>query len=252
MFQTLDASQISQDFILREISQTLAQRKKLHVQVSKLETELTNLEVVAPPHSKEAQPPAGRDPTGAPLTTVTSATVCHQNFNHNNNPNMSTMLVPSGGIHGNLPAGVTKASSNVLARSCPNSTTIDNSVHQKIVLPVTGSSNYPVTSDRLMPMTNQSPQSTVVLSSPESLKSPTGRGHNSLPAGVVTASKSRHRSRNQEWPAVPDVGKIEEKNPELLAMKILETGRQIEAGRIPVLPPGQLFGECLCDYSHHT
>ena len=37
------------------------------------------------------------------------------------------------------------------------------------------------------------------------------------------------------------MGKIEEKNPELLAMKILETGRQIEAGRIPVLPPGQLL-----------
>ncbi|XP_060807774.1 histone-lysine N-methyltransferase, H3 lysine-79 specific isoform X2 [Amyelois transitella] len=45
--------------------------------------------------------------------------------------------------------------------------------------------------------------------------------------------KSReHRSRSQEWPDVPDVGKIEEQNPELLAQKILETGRQIEAGKI--------------------
>lgn len=41
-----------------------------------------------------------------------------------------------------------------------------------------------------------------------------------------------HRSRSQEWPDVPDVGKIEEQNPELLAQKILETGRQIEAGKI--------------------
>lgn len=41
--------------------------------------------------------------------------------------------------------------------------------------------------------------------------------------------KSRdHRSRSQDWPDVPDVGKIEENNPEILAMKILETGRQIE------------------------
>ena len=50
--------------------------------------------------------------------------------------------------------------------------------------------------------------------------------------------KTRHRSRNQEWPTIPDAGKIEEKNPEILAQKILETGRQIEAGRIPALPPG--------------
>ncbi|XP_041975619.1 histone-lysine N-methyltransferase, H3 lysine-79 specific isoform X2 [Aricia agestis] len=45
--------------------------------------------------------------------------------------------------------------------------------------------------------------------------------------------KSReHRSRSQDWPDVPDVGKIEEQNPEILAQKILETGRQIEAGKI--------------------
>lgn len=47
--------------------------------------------------------------------------------------------------------------------------------------------------------------------------------------------KSRdHRSRSQEWPDVPDIGKIEEKNPELLAQKILEKGRQIEAGKFAV------------------
>lgn len=40
-----------------------------------------------------------------------------------------------------------------------------------------------------------------------------------------------HRSRSQDWPDVPDVGKIEEQNPEILAQKILETGRQLEAAR---------------------
>ena len=49
------------------------------------------------------------------------------------------------------------------------------------------------------------------------------------------SQKARHKSRNQEWPKVPDIGKIHEKNPELLARKILETGRQIEAGKIPVI-----------------
>ncbi|XP_043683918.1 histone-lysine N-methyltransferase, H3 lysine-79 specific-like isoform X2 [Vespula pensylvanica] len=48
-----------------------------------------------------------------------------------------------------------------------------------------------------------------------------------------SARKNREgRSRSQEWPDVPDIGKIQENNPEILAQKILETGRQIEAGRI--------------------
>lgn len=49
-----------------------------------------------------------------------------------------------------------------------------------------------------------------------------------------TMRKNREgRSRSYEWPDVPDIGKIQENNPEILAQKILETGRQIEAGRIP-------------------
>ncbi|KAK7074839.1 Histone-lysine N-methyltransferase, H3 lysine-79 specific [Halocaridina rubra] len=114
---SIDISNLTQEFILREISQTLSQRKKLHTQVSRLESEVDNLE----------------------------------------------------------------------------STTSDGSKN---------SSQHP---------------------RPD--KSP-GR------------HKARHRSRNQEWPNIPEVGKIEEKNPEILAQKILETGRQIEAGRIPVLPAG--------------
>lgn len=48
-----------------------------------------------------------------------------------------------------------------------------------------------------------------------------------------TPRKNREgRSRSQEWPDVPDIGRIQENNPEILAQKILETGRQIEAGRI--------------------
>ena len=116
--QNLDASTLTHEFILREISQTLSQRKKLHNQVSKLENELNSLECTSDDNGKSSQ----------------------NNGQRND-------------------------------------------------------------------------------------KSP-GR------------HKSRHRSRNQEWPSIPDVGKIEEKNPEILALKILETGRQIEAGRIPLLPQG--------------
>lgn len=55
------------------------------------------------------------------------------------------------------------------------------------------------------------------------------------PAPPINRSqkKSRdNRTRSQDWPDIPDVGKIEENNPEILAQKILETGRQIEAGRL--------------------
>ncbi|XP_047483083.1 histone-lysine N-methyltransferase, H3 lysine-79 specific-like isoform X6 [Penaeus chinensis] len=113
----LDMSNLTQEFILREISQTLSQRKKLHTQVSRLESEVNNLE--------SSSPEAAR------------------------NQNLGQRSDKSPGRH-----------------------------------------------------------------------------------------KTRHRSRNQEWPNIPDVGKIEEKNPEILAQKILETGRQIEAGRFPVLPAG--------------
>ncbi|XP_069960918.1 histone-lysine N-methyltransferase, H3 lysine-79 specific isoform X3 [Cherax quadricarinatus] len=114
---SLDVSHLTQEFILREISQTLSQRKKLHSQVSRLESEVNNLESTAPDSAR----------------TTTAAQRADK----------------SPGRH-----------------------------------------------------------------------------------------KTRHRSRNQEWPNIPDVGKIEEKNPEILAQKILETGRQIEAGRIPALPVG--------------
>lgn len=47
--------------------------------------------------------------------------------------------------------------------------------------------------------------------------------------------KSRdYRTRSQDWPDVPDIAKIEEQNPEILAQKILETGRKIEASRMSI------------------
>ncbi|XP_022901113.2 histone-lysine N-methyltransferase, H3 lysine-79 specific isoform X1 [Onthophagus taurus] len=45
--------------------------------------------------------------------------------------------------------------------------------------------------------------------------------------------KSRdYRTRSQEWPEVPDMVKIEEQNPEILAQKILEKGRMLEASKM--------------------
>lgn len=54
--------------------------------------------------------------------------------------------------------------------------------------------------------------------------------NNSLANQIYNNKKSRVRS--QDWPDVPDIARIDEKNPEILAQKILETGRQIEARKI--------------------
>lgn len=59
-------------------------------------------------------------------------------------------------------------------------------------------------------------------------------GHS--PVAKAQRKSRENRSRSQDWPDVPDIGKIEENNPEILAQKILETGRQIEAGKIREVP----------------
>ncbi|XP_044766335.1 histone-lysine N-methyltransferase, H3 lysine-79 specific isoform X2 [Coccinella septempunctata] len=53
------------------------------------------------------------------------------------------------------------------------------------------------------------------------------------PLPLKVSRKSRdYRARSQDWPEVPDIAKIEEQNPEILAQKILETGRKIEASKM--------------------
>uniref|UniRef100_A0A1Y1MBR3 Histone-lysine N-methyltransferase, H3 lysine-79 specific n=1 Tax=Photinus pyralis TaxID=7054 RepID=A0A1Y1MBR3_PHOPY len=52
------------------------------------------------------------------------------------------------------------------------------------------------------------------------------------PAAKVSRKSREYRTRSQDWPDVPDIGKIEEQNPEILAQKILETGRKIEASKL--------------------
>lgn len=58
--------------------------------------------------------------------------------------------------------------------------------------------------------------------------------HSSSSGGSGGSRKSRSelRTKNQEWPEIPEIEKIDEKNPEILAMKILESGRQIEANKM--------------------
>ena len=64
-----------------------------------------------------------------------------------------------------------------------------------------------------------------------------GNIYKSTPGPTKASKKVReHRSKTHEWPEIPEIGRIEEKNPEILAQKILETGRQIEAGKLLANP----------------
>jgi [histone H3]-lysine79 N-trimethyltransferase len=54
----------------------------------------------------------------------------------------------------------------------------------------------------------------------------------SQPSSKGSRKNREPRSKTHDWPEIPEIGKIDEKNPEILAQKILETGRQIEAGKL--------------------
>lgn len=58
----------------------------------------------------------------------------------------------------------------------------------------------------------------------------------SAPPTKTSRKNREHRTKTHDWPEIPEISKIEEKNPEILAQKILETGRQIEAGKLLANP----------------
>ncbi|KAI9565726.1 putative histone-lysine N-methyltransferase [Daphnia sinensis] len=90
-----------------------------------------------------------------------------------------------------------------------------------VSLPISVSSPVPSQNGFTVSGTQGQVQQTPVVAKPPAAFQPPPRKPNS--AGNIR--------RNQEWPDIPEIGKIDEKNPEILAKKILETGRQIEAGK---------------------
>lgn len=166
----------SHDLILREIANTLSQRKKLHAQVTTLEGELGVIEKVVE-ERKQNPPPVVQKGTAGHKTSSQQAASQQQYAHH-----------PSFGL-----GNATNATQAVTAKT--------------------------------------------------------------------STSKSQRkrdlRTRSQDWPDVPDIGKIEENNPEILAQKILETGRQIEAGRLlsknnKELSPGEHKKGQSHPHHHHT
>ncbi|XP_041673657.1 histone-lysine N-methyltransferase, H3 lysine-79 specific isoform X2 [Drosophila eugracilis] len=136
----------AQELVLKEIANTLSQRKKLYAQVSTIEQETTVLQKTAEERT-------------------TAATLLAQGTN---------MIVSTG------------LSSSASSSSSTTTTVTTNSV----------------------PLQN-----------------------NKLNSAKNSRRSREHRARSQEWPEVPEVGKIQESNPEVLAQKIVETCRQIEAGK---------------------
>lgn len=63
-----------------------------------------------------------------------------------------------------------------------------------------------------------------------------GNIYKSTPSVKSSRKNREHRTKTHDWPDIPEISKIEEKNPEILAQKILETGRQIEAGKLLANP----------------
>nr|XP_036229433.1 histone-lysine N-methyltransferase, H3 lysine-79 specific isoform X2 [Bactrocera oleae]XP_036229434.1 histone-lysine N-methyltransferase, H3 lysine-79 specific isoform X2 [Bactrocera oleae] len=163
------------ELVLKEIANTLAQRKKLYAQVSSIEKEAALLEKAA----EERRTAAALFAQGTNMTLANTTTV----------PSSAPTM---------MPATLISAGTSGVAHPLQLTTTMGSSASGNAV----------------------------------SNSAPTTPSKSAANATSKTPRRSRdHRTRSQEWPDVPDVGKIEESNPEVLAQKILETGRQIEAGK---------------------
>ncbi|XP_055640306.1 histone-lysine N-methyltransferase, H3 lysine-79 specific isoform X2 [Toxorhynchites rutilus septentrionalis] len=165
----------SHEMVLKEIANTLSQRKKLYAQVSSLESELNLIEKLA--EERKA-------------VTVSQTTIVPQQREQ-----IQQQQHPHRDSHH------------------PR----EQQHHQR---------NEELRRDsHHLGQSHSSSQSTVHVSQAPSSKHSSGSSR--------SQRKSReNRTRSQEWPEIPDIGKIEENNPEILAQKILETGRQIEAGKL--------------------
>ncbi|KAL9698546.1 hypothetical protein quinque_001987 [Culex quinquefasciatus] len=164
----------SQEMVLKEIANTLSQRKKLCAQVSSLENELNIIDKLA--EERKANP----------VLTVTTVAQQKEPSQHQPQPQQQQQ------------------------QQQYHQSRVDQQHHHAREHPATVHSSQPAAAH--------------VTSHPPS-KHSSGSSR--------SQRKSReNRTRSQEWPEIPDIGKIEENNPEILAQKILETGRQIEAGKL--------------------
>ncbi|XP_055387749.1 histone-lysine N-methyltransferase, H3 lysine-79 specific isoform X2 [Condylostylus longicornis] len=163
----------SHELVLKEIANTLSQRKKLHNQVSNLEVDIKSIEKAAEEKKQAALILAQQ----SPHLTVTNVTTTVNN----------------------------------LHREILRERDKDNHVNNQY---------------------NNSHHNNQHNSGNNTSSHSSSSSERSSKSSKSSRRNREHRTRSQEWPDVPDVGKIEENNPEILAQKILETGRKIEAGKL--------------------
>ncbi|XP_062554766.1 histone-lysine N-methyltransferase, H3 lysine-79 specific isoform X2 [Armigeres subalbatus] len=169
----------SHELVLKEIANTLSQRKKLYAQVSSMENELNVIEKLA----EERKSAASLSTTI--ITHQRSDQSLQQSSHHNQHRDQH----------------------NSREQLHQRGEELRRDVHHSVQ------------------SQSQTASVTVHVSQPPPSKHSSGSSK--------SQRKSReNRTRSQEWPEIPDIGKIEENNPEILAQKILETGRQIEAGKL--------------------
>ncbi|XP_049538313.1 histone-lysine N-methyltransferase, H3 lysine-79 specific isoform X3 [Anopheles darlingi] len=188
----------SSEVVLKAIANTLAQRKKLNAQVSNLENELNLIEKLT--DERKASVTLAVASTGASALAAS---------------NMATIISVARATE------VRERDSSHGPQRDQLQSGADVSTSGKI------GDTYPI--PRAIPASVAAPPPSVTITNStnsQNVKQNAGHSRNSQ-------RKSReHRTRSQEWPEIPDIGKIEENNPEILAQKILETGRQIEAGKL--------------------
>uniref|UniRef100_A0A182VQN1 Histone-lysine N-methyltransferase, H3 lysine-79 specific n=1 Tax=Anopheles minimus TaxID=112268 RepID=A0A182VQN1_9DIPT len=220
-------SSSSNELVLKAIASTLTQRKKLYAQVSNLETELNLIEKLTEERKSmvvglsATAPSSNHNVSSAAAATTTIISVARATEVRDREPYGHAVhaLATTGTSNRereHIPVEVTSKqvsdSSHLLQRTIPGNA---------------GATGITGNAGSLHPPPPATVGSTSVTVPHAAVKQ--GSGSSSRSA----QRKSReNRTRSQEWPEIPDIGKIEENNPEILAQKILETGRQIEAGKL--------------------
>uniref|UniRef100_A0A182LT32 Histone-lysine N-methyltransferase, H3 lysine-79 specific n=1 Tax=Anopheles culicifacies TaxID=139723 RepID=A0A182LT32_9DIPT len=220
-------SSSSSELVLKAIASTLTQRKKLYAQVSNLETELNLIEKLTEERKSmvvglaATTPSSNHGVSSAAAATTTIISVARATEVRDREPYGHP-------VH----AHATTGSSNREREHIPVEVAgkqASDATHplQRTIPGSAGSAGITGNAGSLHP-----PPPAAVGSAPVTVP------HAAVKQGSGSSSRSaqrksrENRTRSQEWPEIPDIGKIEENNPEILAQKILETGRQIEAGKL--------------------
>uniref|UniRef100_A0A182S9I9 Uncharacterized protein n=1 Tax=Anopheles maculatus TaxID=74869 RepID=A0A182S9I9_9DIPT len=213
----LTSSACSSELVLKAIASTLTQRKKLYAQVSNLETELNLIEKLTEERKSmvvglSSAPSGGSNNHGVSSTAAAASAT-------------TTIIAVAR-------ATDVRDREQYVGREREQVMHVDKQV---------ADSMHPSLQRTLPPGPGAGAGSTGPLHPPSATgvaSAPATVPHTPVKQGSGSSSRSaqrksrENRTRSQEWPEIPDIGKIEENNPEILAQKILETGRQIEAGKL--------------------